>query len=146
MTILCYRLYCEFNTMTILLGIMSKLERETWTPDMDNALVDAFLNQQNLGNKVGGSFTSKAYEAITKELQEKFERPFSKEKVKGRWKLIKRNFSKCYDLFKNGLSGFAWDPITKRWSAEPEVWQKLIEVCLFLEFIYFISILNNIFY
>lgn len=108
---------------------MSKPERETWTQEMDNALIDAFLNQLNVGNKVGGSFTSKAYEAITHELQEKFERPFAKEKVKSRWKLIKKNFAKCYDLFKNGLSGFAWDQTTKRWCAEREVWQKLIEVC-----------------
>ena len=51
--------------LLLLLGIMAKSERETWTQEMDNALIDAFLNQQNLGNKVGGTFTTKAYEAIT---------------------------------------------------------------------------------
>ncbi|KAL6523629.1 hypothetical protein OROGR_017232 [Orobanche gracilis] len=105
----------------------SETKRETWTADMDNALVEAFLHQQNEGNRVNGTFTTTAYEAIVKELQEKFERTFGKEKVKGRWKLLKRRFSKCYDLFKNGLSGFAWDLMTKRWCAEKEVWQQLIE-------------------
>ncbi|XP_019431498.1 PREDICTED: L10-interacting MYB domain-containing protein-like [Lupinus angustifolius] len=105
----------------------SEPKRETWTDDMDNTLVEAFLHQQNEGNRVNGTFTTAAYEAIVKELQEKFERAFGKEKVKGRWKLLKRRFSKCFDLFKNGLSGFAWDPTTKRWCAEEEVWQQLIE-------------------
>ncbi|XP_061359903.1 uncharacterized protein At2g29880-like [Gastrolobium bilobum] len=105
----------------------SKTKREIWTQEMDDALIDAFLHQQNDGNKVSGSFTSKAYETIIKELQQKFGRSFEKEKIKSRWKIVKRRFSKCYDLFKNGLSGFAWDPITKQWCAEPEVWQKLIE-------------------
>ena len=42
---------------------------------------------------------------------------------------IKCNWLDCYDVFKNGLSGFAWSPITKMWSAEPEVWESLIQVC-----------------
>ena len=32
-------------------------------------------------------------------------------------------------MFKNGLSGFAWSPITKMWSAESEVWESLIQGC-----------------
>ena len=38
------------------------------------------------------------------------------------------SLSNCYDVFKNGLSGFAWSPVTKMWSAEPEVWESLIQV------------------
>ena len=52
---------------------------------MDSALIDVVLNQQNLGNKVSGSFTSKSYEAIIEKLQDKFERSFAKEKAIGRW-------------------------------------------------------------
>lgn len=52
---------------------MSGSERETWTAEMDSTLVDAFFHQHNEGNKVGGTFTSKAYDNIQKELQEKFQ-------------------------------------------------------------------------
>ncbi|KAI9126321.1 hypothetical protein K1719_002742 [Acacia pycnantha] len=69
----------------------SETKRETWTQEMDDALVDAFLHQQNDGNRVSGTFTSKAYDTIIKELQEKFGRPFEKEKVKSRWKLVKKH-------------------------------------------------------
>lgn len=93
---------------------------------MNNALIDAFVHQVSAGNKLGGTFTSIAYTNITKEMSEKFQRPFDKEKVKDRWKLVKRNFTKCHDIF-NGMSGFAWKSDTHMWDALPEVWKKLIE-------------------
>lgn len=100
-----------------------------WTPAMDDVLIDAFLHQHNLGNRVGGNFTPHAYHNILQELKMRFnDKSFDKGKIKNRIKYIKRNFSNCYDLFKNGMSGFAWNPVTKMWCAEPEVWQKLIEV------------------
>ena len=96
---------------------------------MDDVLIDALLHQHHLGNRNGSVFTTHAYDNIVKELREKFEKPIDKQKVKNRIKTIKYNWSDCYDVFKNGLSGFAWSPITKMWSAEPEVWESLIQVC-----------------
>ncbi|XVF18922.1 hypothetical protein REPUB_Repub11eG0065500 [Reevesia pubescens] len=95
---------------------------------MDDALVDAFLQQHNMGNRVNGTFTKLAYDNIVIELKEKFGRDIEKENVKNRWKTVKSKFSKCYDLFKQGMSGFSWNPVTKLWGAEPEVWNRLIEV------------------
>ena len=106
-----------------------KKDREYWTAVMDDALIDALLHQHHLGNRNGSVFTTHAYDNIVKELQEKFEKPIDKQKVKNHIKTIKYNWSDCYDVFKNGLSGFAWSPITKMWSAEPEVWESLIQVC-----------------
>ncbi|KAK6932187.1 Myb/SANT-like domain [Dillenia turbinata] len=99
----------------------------TWTHAMDDALVDAFMHQYDMGNKMNGTFITKAYENIVKELIEKFGEWLNKEKVRNRWKTIKKNFSEPYDIFKNGLSGFAWNPTTQLWSAKTEVWEKLIE-------------------
>ena len=82
---------------------------------------------QVIGN--GSVFTTHAYDDIVKELQEKFEKPIDKQKVKNHIKTIKYNWSYCYDVFKNGLSGLAWSPITKMWSAKLEVWESLIQVC-----------------
>ncbi|GLT68042.1 hypothetical protein SLA2020_403050 [Shorea laevis] len=87
---------------------------------MDEALMDAFLHQYNLGNRVNGSFTTKAYEHIVNELKEKLRKDVNKDKVKNHMKTLKANISRSHDLFKN-LSGFSWNPITKLWNAEPKV-------------------------
>ena len=90
-----------------------KKDREYWTTVMDDVLIDALLHQHHLGNRNGSVFTTHAYDNIVKELQEKFEKPIDKKNVKNRIKTIKCNWLDCYDVFKNGLSGFAWSPITK---------------------------------
>ncbi|KAF3963818.1 hypothetical protein CMV_011832 [Castanea mollissima] len=68
-----------------------KKDREYWTAVMDDALIDALLHQHHLGNRNGSVFTTHAYDNIVKELQEKFEKPIDKQKVKNRIKTIKSN-------------------------------------------------------
>ncbi|XP_057446058.1 uncharacterized protein LOC130738156 isoform X2 [Lotus japonicus] len=100
----------------------------SWTTAMNEVLIDAYLHQQTLGNKNGNAMTSNAMDIILQELQNHFpDKAISKEKIKDHMKHLKSKFTSCYDLFKNGLSGFSWDPITSMWIAEPEVWKKLIE-------------------
>ncbi|KAL2320394.1 hypothetical protein Fmac_029363 [Flemingia macrophylla] len=42
-----------------------------------------------------------------------------------RQKSLKNRWREVHDLF-SGLSGFAWDESTKRFSVEPEVWDELL--------------------
>ena len=49
---------------------------------MDDVLIDALLHQHHLGNRNGSVFTTHAYDNIVKDLQEKFEKPIDKQKVK----------------------------------------------------------------
>ena len=58
---------------------------------MDDVLIDAYVHQNTIGNRVGGTFTSKAYDFILNELSEKFaEVHFDKEKIKNCMKYIKK--------------------------------------------------------
>ncbi|XP_078168538.1 uncharacterized protein LOC144563044 [Carex rostrata] len=99
-----------------------------WNTAMDGYLIDAFVHQNEIGNRVGGTFTSKAYDNVLSELSTVFpEKKIDKERIKNRIKYIKKGFGPCYDIFKNGLSGFSWDPLNSMWCAEPEVWDKLVE-------------------
>ncbi|KAJ4764230.1 Myb/SANT-like DNA-binding domain protein [Rhynchospora pubera] len=100
----------------------------TWTHPMDDALIDAFIHQKNIGNRVNGTFTTKALDNILKEVSDKFKDvSFDKAKIKNRMKYIKRIFGPCYDVFKGGLSGFSWNPVTCTWGAHPDVWKDLIK-------------------
>ena len=49
---------------------------------MDDALMDAFLYQVIIGGRVNGTFTSKAYDDIVKEVVEKVDMEINKDKVK----------------------------------------------------------------
>ncbi|KAF2302880.1 hypothetical protein GH714_010075 [Hevea brasiliensis] len=96
---------------------------------MDDILIDAYVHQHQQGFRVNGTFTVTALENIAKEVKQKFpDQPIDKEKVKNRMKHIKRCWFPAYDIFKNGMSGFAWDPISEMFIAEPEVWEQLIKV------------------
>ncbi|XP_059651051.1 uncharacterized protein LOC132298673 [Cornus florida] len=105
----------------------NKKDRFVWTQQMEDAFIDVLYYQHIKGNRVDGTFTSKAYDEMVKELCAKLEMDFTKDRIKNRLKTIKTHFNEWYDLFKNGLSGFAWSGETKMWSAEPEVWNSLIE-------------------
>ncbi|XP_028077837.1 uncharacterized protein At2g29880-like [Camellia sinensis] len=94
---------------------------------MDDALIDALYHQHVEGNRVNGTFTTSAYDKIVKELREMYNLDLDKAKVKNRLKTIKEHFAECYDSFKH-TSGFAWSPVTRMFTTEPEVWEALIEV------------------
>ncbi|XP_059658461.1 uncharacterized protein LOC132304756 [Cornus florida] len=98
----------------------SKRDRCVWTAQMDDIFVDALHNQFVKGNMIDGTFTTKAYSEIVDELKERLGIDINKDKVKNRLKTIKKTFNECFDLFKTGLSGFAWSEATKMWYAEPE--------------------------
>ena len=52
-----------------------------------------------IGGKVNGTFTSRAYDDIVKELFENFHMEINKDKVKNRQKTSKNNFHECYDIY-----------------------------------------------
>ncbi|XP_019253904.1 PREDICTED: uncharacterized protein LOC109232598 [Nicotiana attenuata] len=92
-----------------------------WSNAMDDALIDAFYHERTLGNRVDGTFTAHAIDNIVKEMQSKFpDKVFTNERVPNQTRNIKIKFSKCYDTFQNGMSGFAWDSNTNMTNAESE--------------------------
>ena len=81
-----------------------------------------------IGGRVNGTLTSKADDDIVKELVENFDIEINKDKVKNRPKTLKKNFHECYDIFKDGLSGFGWNDSLNMWTGKLEVWESLIAV------------------
>ena len=89
-----------------------------WSSIIDDALVDAFLHQVIIVGRVNGTFTSKEYDDIVKELVENFHMETNKDKVKNRQNTLKKNFHERYDIFKDGLSGFGWNDFLNIWTVE----------------------------
>ncbi|KAL2343349.1 hypothetical protein Fmac_004634 [Flemingia macrophylla] len=96
-----------------------------WTDDMDFRLLTAMLDVARLGNRVDGSWTTQAYNNMVESLRQSGLIGITTNNVKNRQKSLKDRWREVHNLF-CGLSGFAWDESTKRFSAEPEVWDNLL--------------------
>ncbi|KAJ0045720.1 hypothetical protein Pint_05175 [Pistacia integerrima] len=87
-----------------------------------------YFKEHVQGNRVGGTFTSQAHDQILQTMKKEFPNIiWEKEKIQNHMKFIKKSWASCHDIFKDGLSGFAYDQTTSTWHAEPKVWDKLIE-------------------
>ncbi|KAL2327631.1 hypothetical protein Fmac_021058 [Flemingia macrophylla] len=93
-----------------------------WTDDMDFRLLTAMLDEARLGNRIDGSWTTQTYNNMVESLRQSGLIGITKNNVKNRQKSLKDRWREVHDLF----SGFAWDESTKRFSAEPEVWDELL--------------------
>lgn len=76
-----------------------KKENMKWTSRMDEAFIDALLNQHYQGFRVDGTFTTNAYNNIIIELKEKLQMEFTKDHLKNRMKTLKEHFNESYDFF-----------------------------------------------
>ncbi|XLS94954.1 hypothetical protein HN51_070962 [Arachis hypogaea] len=97
-----------------------------WTDEMDTTFIDALIEECRKGNRVDGIFTTMAYDNILLLLRSMYGNHIRKENLKNRLKTLKDHFGVCYDNF-HGHSGFFWNPITKMFEAEAEVWEELIK-------------------
>ena len=104
---------------------------------MDDAFIQAMLKEQDIGNRVDGTFSSQTYSNMVDELSKTLNKDFNKNHLKNRLKTLKDHFAQCYDIFCGvTLSGFAWNSETKLFEAEDEVWEPLIAVCVLSTLIY----------
>ena len=110
----------------------SKVINMRCTDDMDDFLLNVMLEEQNNGNRPNGTWSSHAYLNMSKKCSASFGYAVEKGNIKNCIKTLKGTFHSCHDIFKN-MSGFAWNPITRLFKAENEVWEPLIDV----SYIYF---------
>ncbi|KAE9594555.1 putative Myb/SANT-like domain-containing protein [Lupinus albus] len=97
-----------------------------WTDEMDQVLMNAFTEELRKGNRHDGSLTSEAYSNVIKVFQHVVAPNMTKQHIKNRMKTLKEHFAESYDLF-NNPSGFAWNPMTKRFEAQDDVWEYFIK-------------------
>ncbi|KAJ1381274.1 Myb/SANT-like domain [Sesbania bispinosa] len=100
-------------------------EVHRWSEHMDTIMLNEFVEQERKGNQHDGNWSTEAYDHVVNSLRSVSYVDLTKQHIKNRIKTIKYRWREAYDLF-NSLSGFAWNPITKRFEAEEEVWEGFI--------------------
>lgn len=101
---------------------------------MDQILIDALLHQVTKGNRANNQFTSIGFDEVVHEVCTKTRMDsIDKDKVKNSIKTLKRSFVEAHDLFRD-LRGFEWNPITKLFEADNEMWNDLIKVLSYVFF------------
>ncbi|XLS64524.1 hypothetical protein HN51_024498, partial [Arachis hypogaea] len=78
-------------------------------------------------NRHDGSWTTEAYANVVKTLSIAIGPHITKNHIKNRMKTLKDHFAEAYDLFHH-LSRFAWNPVTRKFESEEEVWQDFIKI------------------
>ncbi|QHO33922.1 L10-interacting MYB domain-containing protein [Arachis hypogaea] len=97
-----------------------------WFDEMDEALLNVLAEEALKGNRHDGSWTTEAYANVVKTLSIAIGPHIIKNHIKNRMKILKDHFAEVYDLFHH-LSGFARNPVTRKFEAEEEVWQNFIK-------------------
>ncbi|CAI9295479.1 unnamed protein product [Lactuca saligna] len=106
----------------------SEKEQVKWSEIMDYAYIQVMIKQQEIGNRVNGSFTPTAYAQMVEELNTNHQMDITKSHLKNRYKTLKKHFSQWYDVFRGiSMSGFSWNSSTQLIEAEEEVWDNLIK-------------------
>ncbi|KAF7067646.1 hypothetical protein CFC21_073508 [Triticum aestivum] len=98
-----------------------------WTEEMNEYLIDALMHQQDIGNRSAeGRFLTGAYESVITGVGERFGVVIDRSNIKNRLKHVKDMFHECENLF-DKQSGIKWNPATRRFHADPQVWREFIE-------------------
>ncbi|KAJ1421318.1 Myb/SANT-like domain [Sesbania bispinosa] len=92
---------------------------------MDFVMLTTLTDELIKGNRVSGSWLSKAYAHIVTALTDVGVSNVIEQNIKNRMKIAKEKFVEAYDLF-NSLSSVFWNQMTKRFEAEEEVWEDFI--------------------
>ncbi|CAI9283716.1 unnamed protein product [Lactuca saligna] len=99
----------------------SQKEQVKWSVKLDYAYIKAMIKQQEICNRVNGSFTPTAYAQMVEELNTEHQMDITKSHLKNRYKTLKKHFSQWYDLFRGiSLSEFSWNSATQLIEAEEE--------------------------
>lgn len=97
-----------------------------WTDAHDDVLLRIMLEMRKEGKCIPGGFTSEGWGFITKEMQTKYGPKFSKDKLKNRFKSLKKWYSSMKSML--NLNGFEWDKERKKIIAEDKLWDDYIVV------------------
>ncbi|KAI5013738.1 hypothetical protein ZWY2020_040624 [Hordeum vulgare] len=100
----------------------------TWTDEMDEAMLNVFVDHYNRGNRAQNGWKSHVYIAVVNNVRAKCNVDITKENVMSRCKTIGRHHVNVSKML--STSGFGWDWICNKLMVDSEdVWSKYVKFC-----------------
>eukprot|EP00268_Persea_americana_P003957 TRINITY_DN11224_c0_g4_i1.p1 TRINITY_DN11224_c0_g4~~TRINITY_DN11224_c0_g4_i1.p1 ORF type:complete len:294 (-),score=60.76 TRINITY_DN11224_c0_g4_i1:610-1491(-) len=95
-----------------------------WTTMQDELLIRLMVEQRKEGRGVKGGFTCEGWTLMTRSMRSQFGDTFTKDKLKNRFKTLKRTYRIMKGLLDQ--SGFRWDNKRKMVTAERSIWNEYV--------------------
>ncbi|KAL4203264.1 hypothetical protein AMTRI_Chr01g127030 [Amborella trichopoda] len=95
-----------------------------WYLSRDNYFIELMLKQVNQGRLISSGFHRDGWNEMAKMMKKKFGKTFDKDKLKNRFKTLKKIYREVKQLL--GQSGFRWCDKKKMVTAELAVWEEFI--------------------
>ncbi|XP_058111091.1 uncharacterized protein LOC131254087 [Magnolia sinica] len=104
----------------------SRASKIKWTPDMDQVMIDIFLEQVALGRKGDNGFKREAYQSAADAVTKHTNVVLKWQNVSNRLRYYKREYIAVKDML--SASGFGWDNERMVVTTPDEVWEEYIKV------------------
>lgn len=109
--------------------------RTDWTSCMDQYFIELMLDQLGRGNKSGDTFNKQSWTDMLTLFNEKFGPHHGKRVLRHRYQKLWKYYREATVLLKQ--DGFSWDGTQQMITAEDDVWNNYIKVCLCRVFLFF---------
>ncbi|XP_058077764.1 L10-interacting MYB domain-containing protein-like [Magnolia sinica] len=113
------------NTVKSLAEPTSRALKIKWTPDMDQAMIDTFLEQVALGRKGDNGFKREAYQIAADAITKHTNVVLKWQNVSNRLRYYKREYTTVKDML--AASGFGWDNERMVVTTPDEVWEEYLK-------------------
>lgn len=113
--------------------------RTYWQPPMDRYFIDLMLDHVHKGNQIDGLFHRQAWMEMIASFNARFGFKYDIDILKNRYKTLRRQYNVIKNLLE--LDGFVWDDARQMVTADDNVWQDYIKVCILLNWV----VLNDTF-
>lgn len=92
-----------------------------WTDEAEEVLLTVLVEQVRLGKRAENGYKAEAWEEVCKQLMQQMSFACTKDQAKNKNNMLKTYYRTWCEL-QDTASGFGWDGVLERYTAEDGVW------------------------